>query len=162
MCWSKRELWSVRFHFFKQIENLCLPWMPCIKYRNKSENISNWWSLWRVINNFQFFVFVEIVVLTCIFVQKIMKMLIFSYLFDQIFRITNTNRLFNHAENTSPTKPHLPQPSTDLGDYTFGELNDANIMKMMRFSENVMLLWKCLVAQTQGILNQNQTKTQNL
>ena len=31
--------------------------MPCIKYRNKSENISNWWSLWRVINNFQFFVF---------------------------------------------------------------------------------------------------------
>ena len=99
---------------------------------------------------FDFSFFVGIVFLICVFVQKIMKMLNFSYLFDQTFRITSTNRLFNHTENTSLTKPRLPQHSEASQTVRSVNLNGANCMKMMGFSENVVCFQKTLMAQVQG------------
>ena len=89
-------------------------------------------------------------------------MLNFSYLFDQTFRITSTNRLSIHTENTSFTKPHLPQLSRDLIDCAFDEPDCANFMKMMDFPENVELFWKCFMTWPQWILYQKLTKTQTL
>ena len=74
-----------------------------------------------------------------------MEMLNFSYLFDQIFRIANTNRLLDRTETPPPQKPHLTQHSRDLIDCPFDEPDCVNIMKIMDFPENVELLRKCFM-----------------
>ena len=48
---------------------LCLHWMPGIKDRNNSENISNW-SLWRAISSFRVFHFLLRLYFSLVFLYK--------------------------------------------------------------------------------------------